>query len=57
MINYGQEMIRISVKGIEYSTNSGRTWMLRYNGTSYGTFIDLLPYAPVRDKIRTMRVV
>lgn len=45
MINYGQEMVRISEKGIEYSTNSGRTWILRYNGTSCGTFIDLLPYS------------
>lgn len=44
LINYGKEMLRISAKGIEYSTNNGRTWLLRYNGTSCGSFIDLLPY-------------
>ncbi|WP_297928033.1 hypothetical protein [uncultured Coprobacter sp.] len=46
MINRGKEMLRISPndsKKIEYSTNQGRTWMLRYNGLSTtGSFIDLM---------------
>ncbi|MBO4778890.1 MAG: hypothetical protein J5588_10425, partial [Bacteroidales bacterium] len=44
MINYGSEVLRISSKGVEYSTNNGRTWMTRYSSSSCGTFIDLLPY-------------
>lgn len=44
LINYGKEMLKISPKGIEYSTNSGRSWITRYTGSSCGTFIDLLPY-------------
>lgn len=46
MINRGKEILRISPKDskkIEYSTNQGRTWMIRYNGSSnVGPFIDLM---------------
>lgn len=46
MINRGNELIRISPKDrkkIEYSTNQGRTWIIRYNGSSnIGTFCDLM---------------
>lgn len=34
IINYGNEMLKISQKGIEYSTTNGRTWSLRYMGSS-----------------------
>ena len=46
MISFGSEMIHINPakNTIEYSTNSGRSWMSRYTGSSCGTFIDLLPY-------------
>ena len=44
MINYGSEMLKISPKGIEYSTSGGRSWYIRYSGSSCGTFMDLLPY-------------
>jgi photosystem II stability/assembly factor-like uncharacterized protein len=43
-INYGNEMLRISSKGIEHSTNGGRSWSTRCSSSAYGTFIDLLPY-------------
>lgn len=47
LINYGNELIRINVSNnkIEYSTNRGLSWMTRYNGSSCGTFRDLLPYS------------
>jgi len=44
MINLGKEIIRINPSNkqkIEYSTNDGRTWHSRYNGSSYGDFMDL----------------
>ena len=46
LINYGNEFIRINVSNnkIEYSTNRGLSWMTRYNGSSCGTFRDLIPY-------------
>ena len=46
MISYGSEMIRIhpAKNTIEYSINSGRSWINRYSSSSCGTFIDLLPY-------------
>lgn len=34
MVNRGNELIRVSPKNckkIEYSTNQGRTWIIRYN--------------------------
>lgn len=46
MINRGKEILRISPKDnskIEFSTNQGRTWILRYNGSSStGLFSDLM---------------
>jgi len=44
LIDYGKEMLRVSAKGVEYSTSGGRSWMTRYSGSSCGTFLDLLPY-------------
>ncbi len=44
MINLGSEMLRITPRGVEYSTSGGRIWSIRYMGTSCGSFIDLLPY-------------
>lgn len=46
MINRGQELIRIcpkDAKKIEYSTNGGRAWMIRCQGTSTrDKFTDLM---------------
>lgn len=46
MINRGKEMLRISPKDskkIEYSTNQGRSWIVRYSGSSStGAFSDLM---------------
>ena len=46
MINKGNEMIRISPKDskkLEYSTNQGRSWLIRYAGSSStGNFQDLM---------------
>ncbi len=46
IINRGKEMLRISPKDskkIEYSTNQGRSWMVRYSGSSTtGSFSDLM---------------
>lgn len=44
LINIGQELLRINTtkNTIEYSQNGGRSWVMRCNSTSYGTFIDLL---------------
>jgi hypothetical protein len=45
MIIKGKEMIRINPSNkqkLEYSTNDGRTWMSRHNGSSYGDFSDLV---------------
>ena len=45
MIAFGNELIRVSPKNtIEYSTNSGRTWNIRFSGTNAGRFMDLLSY-------------
>ncbi len=44
MINRGKELIRISPKTatkLEYSTNDGRTWGIRYSGGPCGDFHDL----------------
>ncbi|MBR4350068.1 MAG: hypothetical protein IKP99_05010 [Bacteroidales bacterium] len=42
IINNGKELLRIGSKGIEVSTNGGRTWLLRHSTTSFiGTFQDL----------------
>lgn len=46
MINRGKELIRIcptNTSRLEYSTNSGRSWMTRFTGSSsVGQFSDLL---------------
>ena len=48
MLNRGKELIRISDKNkaqLQYSTNSGRSWMIRFSGSSYvGNFRDLTDY-------------
>lgn len=46
LINLGREFIRINTakNTIEYSQNGGRSWVTRCNSTSYGSFIDLLPF-------------
>lgn len=45
LINLGKELLRINpkdTKKLEYSTNEGRAWNSRYNGTStVGNFSDL----------------
>jgi hypothetical protein len=46
MINRGKELLRICPSNnlrIEYSTNEGRSWMIRFSGSSsIGTFSDLM---------------
>lgn len=46
LINIEKELLRINTakNTIEYSQNGGRSWVVRCNNTSYGTFIDLLQY-------------
>jgi len=46
LINLGSELLRINIakNAIEVSQNAGRSWVLRCNNSSYGTFCDLLPY-------------
>lgn len=46
LIYIGNEHLRInSAKNtIEHSQNGGRSWVTRCSNTSYGTFIDLLPF-------------
>ena len=44
IIVVGKEMLRISPKNvshIEYSYNGGRSWLVRYLGTTAGQFKDL----------------
>ena len=51
LINTGSELLRINTakNSIEYSSNSGRSWVTRCsNSTSYGTFISLLPCMPLK---------
>ena len=47
MINRGKEMLRISPKDskkIEYSANQGRSWIVRYSGSSNtGAFSEWMP--------------
>lgn len=46
MISLGGELIRIcptNTSRLEFSTNQGKIWQLRYNASSYmGRFIDLM---------------
>ena len=46
MITLGSQLIRINPakNTIEYSTNGGRFWVSRCTSSSYGTFVDLLPF-------------
>lgn len=46
MITLGSELIRINPakNTIEYSTNGGGFWVSRCTSSSYGTFVDLLPF-------------
>ena len=46
LVSCGNELIRINPVGnkLEYSVTSGRSWSTRYATTSFGTFVDLLPY-------------
>lgn len=44
MINRGKELIRIcpgNSQKIEYSTNGGSSWNHRFQGSSYGDFLEL----------------
>lgn len=43
IILHGRELIRINTQknSIEYSSNDGRSWHNRYNGSQAGTFNDL----------------
>lgn len=44
IIVVGKEMLRISPKNpnhVEYSYNGGRSWLVRYLGTTVGQFKDL----------------
>lgn len=44
MISFGSEMIHINPAKnvIEYSTNNGRSWVVRYTGSSCGEFQTLV---------------
>jgi len=42
IMQYGNEMLAITSKGIYYSTNNGLTWQSRCTSTSYGEFQLLL---------------
>ena len=45
MLSLGKELVIISPKDskkIEYSTNGGLSWSLRYGGGSQGSFSDLI---------------
>lgn len=46
IVNLGRELVRINPakNSIEYSQNEGRSWVMRCNNNSYGTFKDLLVY-------------
>ena len=42
LINYGNEILRVSPKGVEYSITGGRSWNSRYTGSVCGTFNSLV---------------
>ena len=46
LVNIGNELVRINTAkhSLEYSQNGGRSWVSRSINSSYGTFVDLLPY-------------
>ncbi len=41
LIDYGNEILACTSKGIYYSKDDGRNWSSRYIGSSYGDFIQL----------------
>jgi hypothetical protein len=41
LINYNNETLGITLRGIGYSTNNGRSWNRRYSGSSCGEFRNL----------------
>lgn len=46
IVSVGKELVRINTQknSIDYSQNEGRSWVMRCNDNSYGTFKDLLVY-------------
>lgn len=46
IVSVGKELVRINTQknSIDYSHNEGRSWVMRCNNSSYGTFRDLLLY-------------
>lgn len=46
LIQRGRELLRINTQKnqIQYSTDSGRNWMIRYTGTYSGPFVDLFDF-------------
>ena len=46
IVSVGKELVRINThkNSIDYSQNEGRSWVMRCNNNSYGTFKDLLVY-------------
>lgn len=46
LISYGCDMLRINTQKntIEYSSDGGRNWHLRYSSSSTGVFYDLLQF-------------
>lgn len=46
MVKFGSELIRLNTARnfLESSTNNGRTWIMRYSGSSCGIFFDLLSF-------------
>lgn len=45
MISWKKELIRINPTNkqkLEYSTNNGTSWIVRYQGSTYGDFNDLI---------------
>jgi ligand-binding sensor domain-containing protein len=41
LLQFGNELLACTSKGIYYSTNEGRSWISRYTGSSVGTFQQL----------------
>ncbi len=42
LLQYDEELLAITSKGIYYSTNEGRSWVARYTGSACGTFQALM---------------
>ena len=41
LLQFGNELLACTSKGIYYSTNEGRNWIPRYTGSAVGTFQQL----------------